>query len=451
MKKKHIQGQHDFGDPIAPYLESTLVFKREIPNSERIVDRDYKDRAISPVRIRSVQFFSRDNGTGGVPDRRDTTYAGGSCNIIFANLYEPVEMSENPIPPALILHGGSGNADTNDEQAIPLASKGYAVMCIDIPALYGELPKIEGEELPRSISCNADETKRFCVAEEEGGAANSTIVNALVTCIQGANTLCTNQSLYRHTIDHDKLGVFGSSWGGFSTTFVASVLGDKVKAAFAQYGSGFYGLGSYWTANGFYPKERFAREEWDMYLDCGYRVQNMTAHYFMDSATRDDFFWPRMIEKTLSSANNTKSRNHVKSYTGSHHSISESESLYHFFDFVLKQKGEPFPTLSLTGIKLDKNGDNLVYFHASSNLPIESIQLIFADCNGDWRESRIRGGFEVEPAIIDVDKIENTTQDYIARIPAETAKKGVEFYGLLKEQERPVYVSSQMGTSIFTL
>lgn len=451
MENNHISGQHDFGDPIAPYIDSTLAFRRDVPNSERIVNTDYKERKIPPVKIRSVQFFSRDNGTGGLDDRRDSIYPGGNCNIVFANLYEPAKITDEILPPVLILHGGSGNADTNIE-AIPLASKGYAVMTIDLPALYGDdLAPIEGEDAPRSISCDANEKNRFSVTEAEGGAKNSTIVNALVTAIQAANTLCASNSLFSHKTNPDKLGVFGSSWGGFSTTFVASVLKDKVKAAFAQYGSGFYGLGSFWTANGFYPKDKFAREEWDMYLDSGYRVKDMTAHYFMDSAARDDFFWPPMVEKTLCSAVNAKSRNHVKSYTGCHKSISESESLYHFFDLILKDKGDAFPTLQIMGTKLLPDGSNLVFLKADAKLPIEWVRLVYADCGGDWRESRIRGGFEMEPELIEAEEQEGQNYNYIAEIPAQTAKKGIQFYGLLKEKSRPVYVSSQMENSIFSL
>lgn len=203
----------------------------------------------------------------------------------------------------------AATADTLKERAKDFAAKGYVTMAIDIPALTGSVGTVtvNGVEETRSDGQYiGNDNYRFNITEKDGGAKNSNLVDAEVGVIQAFNYLASNSKT-----DTDKMGIMGSSWGGYSTTFVTGILGDKVKAAYSQYGSGFYGptsdgtkYESFWTDNGYFPKDEFAIEEWYSYLDPSAYLENITANYYMDAAAKDTFFRPKSVEATLNKAAN---------------------------------------------------------------------------------------------------------------------------------------------------
>ena len=366
---EHTDGAHDFGDPFTPYLNTELVLKNQIEEPTTI-EHTSKNVLGSPavtadIIESSAQFYTRDNGYGGLSDGSltDRTY-GNVKNVMFAYMYEPSK--EGKYPAILFLHGGGGTADTLREKAKDFAAKGYVTMAIDIPALTGIVGDVTVNGATEKRSSGAyigNDNYRFNITEKDGGAKNSNLVDAEVGVIQAVNYLADNAK-----VDKDNIGVMGSSWGGYSTTFVSGILGDKVKAAYSQFGSGFYGTtpdgkkyDSFWTDNGYYPTDEFAIQEWYSYLDPSSHLDNISANYYMDAASKDTFFRPKSVEANLDkalSSENAASVNHVWSYNQSHESISGSDTVYPFMDYYLKGVGTPISKTEIVKSELLSDGSN---------------------------------------------------------------------------------------------
>lgn len=445
----HTEGEHDFGDPFTPYLNTKLVFKDQI-EAEKTIEHTSKNVSGSPavkanIIESSAQFYTRDNGDGTLTDGSltDRTY-GNVKNIMFAYMYEPE--AEGKYPAILFLHGGGGTADTLKERAKDFAAKGYVTMAIDIPALTGTVGNVTvgGETVARSSGAYiGNDNYRFNITEAEGGAKNSNLVDAEVGVIQAFNYLASNAK-----VDTTKMGIMGSSWGGYSTTFVAGILGDKVKAAYSQYGSGFYGPApdgikyeSFWTDNGYYPTDEFAIKEWYRYLDPSSHLDNLKANYYMDAAAKDTFFRPKSVEANLDKAlsgKNAASVNHVWSYNASHESISGSDSIYPFMDYYLKGESDLTApsTTEITKTVLKQDGSNEVHIKVTSAAVPSSVELVYSKNNAaytarEWKTMKAAAGENGE---------------YTAVIPADVVADGVEYYALTRDSDKAMYSSSRMKT-----
>ncbi len=306
----HIPGEHDFGDPFAPYLDTKLVLKAQIEEPTTISHTSKNVQGSPSVTANiiesSAQFYTRDNGCENLADGSlEEREYGNIKNIMFSYIYEPA--AEGKYPAILFLHGGGGTADTLKERAKDFAAKGYVTMAIDIPALYGTIPDVTVNGVSEKRSSGkyiGNDNYRFNITEAEGGAGNSNLVDAEVGVIQAFNYLKDYAK-----VDEKNIGIMGSSWGAYSATFVTGILGDKVKAVYSQYGSGFYGptpdgtkYGSFWTVNGYFPTDEFAIEEWYRYIDASSHLDNAKANYYMDAAAKDTFFWPILIRQAMRAA-----------------------------------------------------------------------------------------------------------------------------------------------------
>ena len=443
---EHTDGAHDFGDPFTPYLNTELVLKNQIEEPTTI-EHTSKNVLGSPavtadIIESSAQFYTRDNGYGGLSDGSltDRTY-GNVKNVMFAYMYEPSK--EGKYPAILFLHGGGGTADTLREKAKDFAAKGYVTMAIDIPALTGIVGDVTVNGATEKRSSGAyigNDNYRFNITEKDGGAKNSNLVDAEVGVIQAVNYLADNAK-----VDKDNIGVMGSSWGGYSTTFVSGILGDKVKAAYSQFGSGFYGTtpdgkkyDSFWTDNGYYPTDEFAIQEWYSYLDPSSHLDNISANYYMDAASKDTFFRPKSVEANLDkalSSENAASVNHVWSYNQSHESISGSDTVYPFMDYYLKGVGTPISKTEIVKSELLSDGSNKVYIDVTSDEEPKSVQLVYSK-NDTGYTSR---SWKTMNTVKEDDK-------YTAVIDAETVADGVEYYALTRDSDKVAYSSSRMKT-----
>lgn len=459
---EHQTGKHDFGDPFAPYLNTKLVMKAQIEEAKTISHTSKNVQGSPAVTAdiveSSAQFYTRDNGDGDLADGSlESRDYGNVKNVMFAYMYEPATAGKYPA--ILFLHGGGGTADTMKERAKDFAAKGYVTMAIDIPALYGTVGNVTvggAEEKRSSGKYIGNDNYRFNITEAEGGAKNSNLVDAEVGVIQAFNYLAGNSK-----VDTEKMGIMGSSWGGYSTTFASGILGDKVKAAYSQYGSGFYGptpdgknFGSFWTVKGFYPTDAYAIQEWYSYLDPSAYLDNIKANYYMDAAAKDTFFWPANVEATLDKALNegdAASANHVWSYNSSHESISGTDTLYPFMDYYLKGEGTPISKTEIVKTELKTDGSNEVYIKVTAEAEPASVKLVYSK-NDVGYTSRT---WNTINAVKDGDV-------YMATIPSEIVAEGIEYYALTKDGDKAAYSSSRIkagftqkvsvtGTPVFTL
>ena len=158
------------------------------------------------------------------------------------------------------------------------AKRGYAVLCIDFP--------IPGYRSTGGYLINSDLT----LTDDPKQAP---IYHGAVALIKAVTFL---QS--REEVDPDRIGMAGSSWGGFFTTLMIGV-DPRLKAGSAMFGCGALQLGNaWWDSSGKSETHDAAfRERWATTLDPAYRLKWRTTPMAWFTGTDDTFYWmPALME-----------------------------------------------------------------------------------------------------------------------------------------------------------
>ena len=278
-------------------------------------------------------------------------------------------------PGMMFLHGGGGNAESVSSYVKNFASYGYVAIACDLPGICGadNTPYTSGPYESRS----GVEEPRFDVGI---GAGNSTLVDAEVAALEAFNLLKTQSN-----VDSSKMGISGFSWGGYSTTIVSGLLEDKVKAAYAVFGCGYYEKGSFWKTmiEGLSETDR---NTWLTYLDAGRRAPNITAPYFLEAASNDTYFWPEAVKNTLDAVPGTK--NHTWGPNLNHKPVSSSLSMMkNYFNYYLKSTGNPFASVAITSAIPDQvnNGTITIDVNVPTGVSISKVQLYYSIPSSNWQ------------------------------------------------------------------
>jgi dienelactone hydrolase len=356
-------------------------------------------------------------------------------------------------PGILVLHGSGGNAE--EEKAMAWAQRGYVAVAPDMPGLYspltrGDLPMSKGYADGR-YSMQPDTTK-------------SVIFDGMLAAMKALDLLRAQPET-----DTANVGVVGVSWGGTMTTMVCGLAGDKVKAGFAIWGSGYFDLGN-WRggkpapsakpgslAANMTPEER---DRWLRDLDPGRRVPNMKAAFFLAGAANDFFGWPEAVQATLDAIPGEK--NHFYAPNSNHKALIPGGTGFEgvksdpkhpqligaranwlamevpYFEYHLKGIGKPLPKVTLA-----KSDDaHLARFTVDAPHPIVKAELYWA--------APFPAGILKDPGLLAKAVVDRkwsavpATQHgdtYEAPIPAEAAQ-----WFILVSDDRPVSVSSDMMT-----
>lgn len=386
------------GDPFSPYLES-----------------------IPPV-LQTLSSINSGSGAEAIVTKRIIFSSRNGTSKVFSIISSPVLAGKYPA--ILILHGGSGNADGLQPLLEEFARKGYVTLTLDMPGVCGvkSTPNTVG---PWKSRPEYDEGPRFNVTK---GPENSTLVDAEVAGIEAFNLLRSQPN-----VDINNIGITGFSWGGYSTTFLAGILGDKVKAAYSVFGCGYYELGSFWK-NIIDKMPEPDRNTWLKYIDAGRRVKAMKAPFFLEATTNDTYFWPEAVGATISAIPGETNLvwypnlNHEQTPNG-----KKMQELY--FDYYLKGIGRPFGNIGVNKVKLQNDGSKKVLIDVKmpKDITVVSVSLYYSEQGVDWQSRRwipIKAELESD-------------NKYIAVIPAEVANKKINFYVFLTDC-RGVITSSRM-------
>ncbi len=203
-------------------------------------------------------------------------------NEVFAVIARPPQ--PGPHPGLLLLHGGQGQAP--EAEAIMWAQRGYVVLALDLPGIADPIHTTNSAGAWRYRPYNA------MVWTVTPTPATSVLYDATAAALQGFEFLRSQPDA-----DRDRIGILGWSWGGYLTTQLSGLLGDRVAAAFSHYGSGFYeetwfGVFLGWMQ----PADRAL---WLETFDAGRRAPSITAPLFIAAAANDTYFRPPAIEQTL--------------------------------------------------------------------------------------------------------------------------------------------------------
>lgn len=333
-------------DPFAAYLNS-------IPASTAVLSEDKSGAGAQAISTRRFTFPSR-----------------GGVNTVYGVFAYP--QAAGTFPGILLLHGGGSNAEDLAGLAQAFARNGYAVLAVDLPGICGAGNHSSGTWEARP----AGEAPRFDVA---AGAQNSTLADAETAGLEAFNWLRAQAN-----VKPAAMGITGFSWGGYSTTFLSGLLGDKVKAAYSVYGCGFYEIGSFW-------KEIVAklppadRQTWLENFDAGRRAPGMKAAYFLEAASNDTYFWPDAVGSTLAAI--PAAPNHMWAPNLDHKQLASASAMQRlWFDWHLKGTGAPFARTRVAGIdpKSDRSRRARVEFEAPAGVVIDSVRLWYSLSDQPW-------------------------------------------------------------------
>lgn len=396
-------------DGVDPF---TLFLNDEAPKVLKTLSEETR----GDVTVRKIVFLSRP--------------AEPKYNLIESEVYGVIARPVTPgkYPGLLVLHGGGGVAAEN--MAIAWASRSYIAMAIDVPGVANPVLAINSRgvaQLPYGIN-------RFSADPD---AATSTFFDAILAGAQAIKLLKSQPDVIP-----DRLGVTGISWGGFTTTAVAGVVGNQLKAAFSVYGCGYIDRTGMNNALEKLPPAE--RETWLKYIDAGRRARNIKAAYFIDAPTNDGHFWPLAVSATLAEIPGEKNQlitpneGHKATVPGG--TVNSDGTTWlkmeiAYFDYYLKGNGFPLPVVTAVG-QPEKQADGKqirVHFEIKAPVPLTSIKVFYNSENEqEWPK---RKWVEVIPK-------EDGKLKYTADLPLD-GPADLYWFAMVSD-ERPVSVSSAM-------
>lgn len=262
---------------------------------------------------------------------------GDITNEVYAVIARPEKTG--PHPGILLLHGGGGCAE--EATALAWAQRGYVVVTPDLPGIANpeKVPHSRGAWVGKPYGAD-----RWSSAQ---GITASTVYQAVVAALQAFALLRAQPD-----VDTTRIGVTGTSWGGYMTTMVCGLMGAKVRAGFSNYGTGFFEDTVFANELGKLPAGE--RERWFEQFDAGRRAHGITAPFFIAGAANDTFFYPPAVEKTLTAASGPTGRLHAPN---AHHMLpvpggtpdcgSPAAMAADWFAWHLQGRGEPFPEVEI--------------------------------------------------------------------------------------------------------
>jgi hypothetical protein len=280
-------------------------------------------------------------------------------------------------------------------------------------------------------------------------------------------------------VEPSKIGIVGTSWGGYSTTMLCGLLGDRVAAGFSQFGCGFYDEDSAFklylnpATSGFMFNndpagfERWKNQgisKWLTYLDAGRRAGGIKSHFYIAAPANDQFFRPPAVVKTLRAITNaaslgfqfspnaqpdpkdTNPAHNIEYYCvkSSHNILTPGgggkkyrgycEMAAVYFDYLLKGIGAPLSTIKLAGKpKLDarKNLDINFAVTADPSVKLETPKLYYSVHTEDdtWEK---RNWISLDAPIKDAGT-NGKTHSYSVALPAGIVGQNVDWYVLVSD------------------
>ena len=284
----------------------------------------------------------------------------GEKNVeIFAYFSHP--KGQRGLPAFIWNQGGLGRASSY--WTILGAKRGYAALCIDFPLpgyrSTGGYPIVSGLE-------TATDPRR------------APIYHGAVALLRAVSYLES-----RAEVDRSRIGMCGSSWGGFYTTLMTGV-DPRLKVGSAMFGTGSLQLGnSWWFGRGPNPKyDPAAQEHWRTTLDPAFRLATRATPIGWFTGANDSFYWMPALMETHRIASGPK---HLTILPNWNHGLTPTadEQVFAWLDVHLK-KAQPFNTVS--ALRLAKRGAvTVAEWDFSGPREVDSADLILSHGdNGNW-------------------------------------------------------------------
>lgn len=385
-------------DVFLPYISD------EPPPVVEIID----ESEVAGVHVIEMRFLSR-------------TLPSGEQYEIHSILAHPT--APGVYPGIVVCHGGSGYAGALRDAVIGWAERGYVAIVQDAPGIAGRTQA--GSRGPYFAQGGNTFTT-------EPDITASPLFDGMVAIL---NSLALLRS--RPDVDTERIGILGGSWGGYSTTMIAGLAGDRIRAAFSLYGAGFYEQGTCWMPQLFAMSDE-QRQLWLNTLDAGRQAHNISADYMILAANNDWFFWPPSIEATLDVMPGEK--NYLFA-PNDYHAIRQPGGTdgppafntaknraymeIRFMDWKLKGVDNPFPTAAAL-IDGERAEDRVrVRFTVDSQRPVTAAHLYWSAGEMPWR---FRWWERVEAALVE-DGV------YEALVPVEQPDYPIDWVGVVTDDD----------------
>ncbi|MDR1282451.1 MAG: acetylxylan esterase [Opitutaceae bacterium] len=358
---------------------------------------------------------------------------GRMVNEVYAVIARPV--ARGPHPGLLLMHGGMGFAET--KRAVLWASRGYVIVTLDIPGIA------DPKKVPHSAGLWTKQPYQHDRWRVKPVVEDSMMFQSVAGAVQALHLL---RSL--PDVDAARVGVHGISWGGYMTAMVCSIAGDKVRAGFSIYGSGYYEQCRYRDDLNRLPAAE--RADWFRLFDAERRAHAITAPYFIAAASNDFAFWPPAVERTLEAVSGpanllyAPNANHKLPVPGGSRRDNWADMAEFYFGYHLQGSGESMPVVSwIDGYeKQPASGDagtgggRTLRFRVTASRPITKASVWHSLPTGDWRKRE----WKEAPAMLRGDSV------YEVELPAVavgSGNAGGDCFALVSD-DRPVSVSSRM-------
>ena len=273
------------------------------------------------------------------------------------------------------------------------ARRGYAALCIDFP-----LPGYRstgGYNITSNIDLNYTDPKQH------------PIYHGTVALLKAVSYLESRTDV----VDKNRIGMCGSSWGGFYTTYMIG-LDTRLKAGSAMFGCGSLQLGCSWFEGK--PKDAEQAKKWAATLDPALRLPETKTPMHWCATTNDNFYWMPALMDSYGRAGGPK---HLALLPNWDHALSPNldDEIFAFLDVHLK--GAP-PLSEVTPVTVKKEGNGLVaQWNASGPRKLKSAELyISPGGDGNWRSRP----WTVLPAMMVATGIGNITTVCSANLPASS-------------------------------
>jgi len=390
-----------FDDPFAAFLDS-------VPAAKQTIKQENEGSGVSAITTKSFTFTSR-NGT----------------STVYAILAYP--QLTGKVPGILVLHGGGGFAEGLRNEVKGHARAGYVAMTLDMPDICTDDKSRTGHTTGPWRSRHKVEEPRFDTVE---GPEHCTLADAMIAGLEAFNLLCAHEKT-----DASHMGITGYSWGGYSTTMLSGLLGERVHAAWAVYGCGFYDKGSFWSERiADLPAE--ARATWLEFFDAGRRAPNIKAAYFIDAPTNDKFFWPVAVQATLDAIDAPK--NHVWG-PNLHHKHMGMDPRNRFFAYHLKGTGTPLARAAITKEDPVGHGKRLtIKIDMPAGVSVTEVTLVQSVPNVNWPDRQWTS--------LPAHKVDRFT--YTAELSAPAVNSKVDYYALVKDDANAFVATAMHNAAI---
>lgn len=239
-----------------------------------------------------------------------------------------------PFPGIVVYHGGKGKAE--EQTVLTWARRGYAAVSCDLPGI------VDPAGAPHSAGFWKDLPYGGGRWRAAPDVSASVIFDAVVAGLEVFDWLSVQPS-----VDRDRVGVIGTSWGGYMATMVAGLRGTHVKATYSIFGCGFYESAIFAEEMAKMPSVENAR--WLRHLDAGRLAPGITASWFIAAPSNDTYFYPPAVTATYDAIRADKrivivpgADHALKSPDGENDARGFAEA---FFATHLLGRADSFPTI----------------------------------------------------------------------------------------------------------